>query len=180
MKKLFITSMIGLLPAVIAAQEKQINCDDLSDHIKDRIWGMEHFSDGRFSGVFYYQDIHALKRLAVNIHIKGTGGPTLSSIDCKEAGEENNKNASYKLFDSIAQFKQFHKTLNQCVENSGISCPEALHALNMLQEKMDMYSRCIALFNEGHATRAAAMKKAAEAKAKEEAFDKFINEVNKK
>ena len=180
MKKLLIALMIGL-PAVICAQEKPINCDDLAHHIEDWIWGIEHYGDGSDAGVFYKQDKNGLKRLAVHFRIETTGPLThFRSIDCKAAGEQNNQNASHKLFDSIAQFKQFQKALNQCVENSGTSCPEALHTLNMLQEKMDMYSHCIALFNEGHATRAAALKKAAEAKAKEEALDKFINDANKK
>ncbi len=181
MKKLLIAFMIGLLPAVISAQEKQINCDDLAAHIEDRIWGMEHYGDGSDAGVFYNQDKNGLKRLAVHFRIKTTGPLThFRSIDCKAAGEENNQNASHKLFGSIAQFKQFQKALDQCVENSGTSCPEASHTLSMLQEKMNMYSQCIALFKEGQASRAAALKKDEEAKAKREAFDKFINDVNEK
>jgi hypothetical protein len=166
MKKLLITSMIGLFPALIFAQEKPMNCDDLAAHIEYELRHEEanNFNlDSPNSGV-----------LRVNYVYKDRFGVTdLYHMNCKEAGRLN----ATKVVDSIPSrihlLKKYQSALQQCIASSETSCKLAQISLRELQDKIDTCSKCLDQFNEGKAA-------ALEQRRKNDTFDKFINDANKK
>jgi|GEM_PF-6267119 hypothetical protein len=182
MKKLLIASIIGLLPAVISASERKINCDDFAKHIENELKKKEHGMNG-FYGAYYYQKTNFFgmpvgkPELCTSYFINGTCEVTYKKRNCKAAGEEGDSYAIILLPGRIALFKQYHNALKQCAETSEDSCPLAAQTMRKLEEKMDMCSQCIDLYNQG---KAEASKKDKEEKVRKDAFDKLINDTNKK
>ena len=140
MKKLLIASIIGLLPAVISASERKINCDDFAKHFENELKKKEHGMNG-FYGAYYYQKTNFFgmpvgkPELCTSYFINGTCEVTYKKRNCKAAGEEGDSYAIILLPGRIALFKQYHNALKQCAETSEDSCPLAAQTMRNLKKK---------------------------------------------
>ncbi len=164
MKKLLITSIIGFLPVIICAQEKQMNCDEFAAHIEYKLRDEEanNFDIDSTFGV-----------LRVNYVYKDRFGVTdLYHMNCKDAGRWNATKVVDPIPSRIHLLKKYQSALQQCIASSETSCKWAQRAAHDLQKKIDRCSKCLDQFNEGKAA-------ALEQQRKKDTFDKFSNDVNK-
>jgi hypothetical protein len=168
MKKILrITTILGLLPVVIFASEKQVNCDDLARHIKSEVAQLEH-GGIRFFGAYYCRnELRSSFWTAAEYRTSG----------CKEAGRDRDSSAIKILPGRITLFQRYQNALKRCVGASEISSSLASQTIKDLQEKLDMSSQCIALYNEGVAE---VLKEKQEKTAKREALETYIRDSNKK
>jgi hypothetical protein len=171
-KTLRITIILGLLPAVIFASEKQINCDDLALHIKSEVAQAEYSGSGRSFGVYYCRN-----ELRSSYFVNDSAEVRYKDFGCKEAGRYGKLDAITILPDRITLFQKYQNALKRCVEASETPSSLASQTIQDLQKKMDMSSQCIVLCNEGVAE---VLKEKQEKTAKREALETYIRDSNKK
>jgi hypothetical protein len=173
MKKLLIVSIIGLLPAIIFAQAKQVNCDDLARYIEKNLAEM-----GR-SGAHYRLPLSPLSfgkpELWVSFWETSLDGTEekYKRRECKVAGKKNEKKAKKLLSDRAKTFEWYQNGLKECIKTSNVTSDVASKMVDDLQKKKDMCLQCIKLFEKGRIEEIKALNRVKE-------LENFINNANKK